>query len=144
MRTAFLLAATAIMTITAATPLAAQYRGRSLSAYMTGRSEVPGPGKRDARGSANVTINAGQSRACYTVRYSNIPRANMAHVHRGAIGVAGPPVITLRMAGQGRFQGCARISRALARDLIRSPGRYYVNVHSVAFPSGAIRGQLHR
>jgi hypothetical protein len=91
-----------------------------------------------------VTINTGQNRACYDVRYRNLPRATMAHVHRGAAGIAGPPVITLRMAGPGRFQGCSRISRALARDLIRAPSRYYVNVHSAAFPDGATRGQLHR
>jgi CHRD domain len=144
MRTALLLAATAAMTITAATPVAAQYGGRSLSANLTGRAEVPGPGKLNARGSATLTVNAGQNRACYTVRYANIPRANMAHVHRGAVGVAGPPVITLRMAGVGRFRGCNAIPRALARDLIRRPGRFYVNVHSAAFPDGAIRGQLHR
>ncbi len=139
-----LLFATAAATMVATTPLAAQYGGRNLSANLNGRAEVPGPGKLNARGSANLTINAGQNRACYTVRYRNIANATMAHVHRGAVDVSGPPVITLRMAGPGRFQGCDRIARPLARDLIRRPGRFYVNVHSTAFPDGAIRGQLHR
>jgi hypothetical protein len=142
MRMPLLLLAAAAFT--AASPVAAQYGGRPLSANLTGRAEVPGPGKLNARGSATLTVNSGRSRVCYTVRYRNIPNATMAHVHRGAIGVAGPPVITLRMAGAGRFQGCERVSRALARDLISRPGRFYVNVHSAAFPDGAIRGQLHR
>jgi hypothetical protein len=144
MRKVLLFVTAAAATMVVATPLAAQIGGRHLSANLTGRAEVPGPGKPDARGSASLTINAGQNRACYDVRYRNLPRATMAHVHRGGAGVAGPPVITLHMAGPGRFQGCSRISRALARDLIRAPGRYYVNVHSAAFPDGATRGQLHR
>jgi hypothetical protein len=144
MRKSLLFAAAAAATMVATAPLAAQLGGRPLSANLTGAAEVPGPGKLDARGSATVTVNPGQNRACYTVRYRNLPNATMAHVHRGALGVAGPPVLTLRMAGAGRFQGCDRISRALARDLTRAPGRFYVNVHSAAFPAGAMRGQLHR
>jgi hypothetical protein len=144
MRKSLLFAAAAAVTMVATPPFAAQMGRRSLSASLTGRAEVPGPGKLDARGSATVTVNPGRNRACYTVRYRNLPNATMAHIHRGALGVAGPPVLTLHMAGPGRFQGCDRISRALARDLTRAPGRFYVNVHSAAFPEGAMRGQLHR
>jgi hypothetical protein len=118
--------------------------GRTLYATLRGQSEVPGPGKNDARGSATVTVNNGSNRVCYTVRVRNLPRPTMAHIHRGAVGVAGPPVVTLRTPVTGLSNGCARVPRALARDIFVSPRRFYVNVHSRAFPDGAIRGQLTR
>ena len=68
----------------------------------------------------------------------------MAHIHSGRRGVAGPPVVTLQRAGPNRFDSCTRVSRALARDLGANPRAFYVNVHSQAFPDGAIRGQLRR
>jgi len=122
----------------------AQQPGRPLYSSLRGNLEIPGPGKRDARGSATVRVTPGRSRVCYNVDYRNIPQATMAHIHAGRAGVAGPPVLTLRMPRNGHSEGCANVSRALARDLIDRPQRFYVNVHSRAFPDGAIRGQLHR
>ena len=124
-------------------PLHAQAAQR-LTANLTGAAEVPGPGKVNAAGSAVVRVNTVQRRVCYTVNFRNIPNATMAHIHSGARGVAGPPVVTLERAGPRAFEGCTRVSRSLARDLMNSPRRFYVNVHSQAFPDGAIRGQLRR
>ena len=138
-----LLLAAAVAAATAASPLSAQVAQR-LSANLTAAAEVPGPGKANASGSAVVRVNTVQRRVCYTVDFRNIPNATMAHIHAGARGVAGPPVVTLARAGPRVFQGCARVSRQLARDLMDRPRRFYVNVHSAAFPDGAIRGQLRR
>ena len=143
MRRSIILAAAAAMTI-ATTPLAAQIRGQHLAANLTGNAEVPGPGKLNASGSATVRVNLNDRRVCYTVNFRNVPNATMAHIHSGARGVAGPPVVTLTRAGPRLFQGCTRVARALARDLVNSPRRFYVNVHSRAFPEGAVRGQLRR
>lgn len=123
---------------------AAQFSGRPLHASLSGNFEIPGPGKVDARGTASVRITPGRARVCYDVDYRNIPQATMAHIHSGGAGVAGPPVLTLRVPNGGTTRGCANVARSLARDLIDRPQNFYVNVHSVAFPNGAIRGQLHR
>jgi hypothetical protein len=128
----------------AGTALAYPGPGRPLYAALRANAEVPGPGNTDARGNATVRITPGRNRVCYSVTYRNIPQATMAHIHSGRAGVAGPPVVTLRMPRGGMSDGCANVSRALARDLINRPDRFYVNIHSVAFPDGAIRGQFHR
>ena len=141
MRTSLLIA-TAVATTMVTTPLSAQAGPQRLTANLTGAAEVPGPGKVNASGSAVVRVNTAQRRVCYTVNFRNVPNATMAHIHSGRRGVAGPPVITLQRAGPRTFQGCTRVARTLARDLVASPRRFYVNVHSSAFPDGAVRGQL--
>jgi hypothetical protein len=127
---------------TAATPAIAAHA--TYHAVLRGQNEVPGPGKNDARGSATVRVNTASRQVCYDLRFRNLPRPTVAHIHSGAAGVAGPPVVTLRAPAGGMSHGCARVSAGLARDLLRSPGRFYVNVHSRAYPDGAIRGQLAR
>jgi hypothetical protein len=34
------------------------------------------------------------------------------------------------------------VSREEARDIVKNPENYYVNVHNAEFPGGALRGQL--
>jgi hypothetical protein len=41
--------------------------------------------------------------------------------------------------------GCkGDVAASLTRDIRRHPAAYYVNVHNLEFPGGAIRGQLRR
>jgi len=58
--------------------------------------------------------------------------------------VAGPVVVPLTAPASGTSHACATVTRDLAQELIRDPSAFYVNVHTAAFPSGAIRGQLSR
>ena len=116
----------------------------TLHARLTGQAEAPGPGKNSASGSATVRVNTASRQVCYTLSVRNVPNVTMAHIHRGAGGDSGPPVVTLRTPLGGASHGCTTTSRAIARDLVSSPRGFYVNVHSKAFPDGAIRGQLMR
>ena len=122
----------------------AQYGGRTFNTTLTARAEVPGPGDRTATGSARVTINPGQRQVCYRLTERGIARPSAAHIHRGRAGVAGPVVLTLRTPNRGTSNGCVRVSRDFARNILNNPRRFYVNIHSPRFPNGAIRGQLSR
>lgn len=118
--------------------------GTALAATLTGAAEVPGPGDPDGSGSATIRLRAGQAQICYglTVAGITLP-ATAAHIHEGAAGVAGPPVVTLEAPGAtGATAGCVRVARPLAAAILASPGSYYVNVHTADFPDGAVRGQL--
>ena len=126
-----------------AMPAAAQTGGRSLTATLTGGAQ-PSPGDPNANGSATVRINPGLNRLCYTLKARGLPNPTMAHIHVGAAGVAGPPVVTLRVPTKGSVSACTAVGRKVARAIIRDPGGYYVNIHTAAFPAGAIRGQLNK
>ena len=63
-----------------------------------------------------------------------------AHIHVGAATTTGPIVVPLNPY----TGGCTTVARELALALIQSPDDYYVNVHNMPFPGGALRGQLDR
>ena len=138
-------AAFAATTALVATAAAAQTDtgGRKLQTSLTGAAEVPGPGDPDGRGTAQITVNAGQSRVCYKLSVSNIAPATAAHIHEAPPTAAGPVVVTLGAPNAtGMSSGCVTVTRALALEILKRPADYYVNVHNAAFPAGAVRGQL--
>jgi hypothetical protein len=120
-----------------------------LSARLTGEAEVPGPGDPDGVGSARIRL--GERRVCFTLRWSRIAPPTAAHIHVAPPGEAGPVVVPLFAAPGGlplelsRVSGCVEgVDPGLIRAIGRHPRQYYVNIHNVPFPDGAIRGQLHR
>ncbi len=135
-----------ILTVAAAAMLAAPAPtadgGRKLGASLTGSAEIPGPGDSDGGATASVTVNVGKKQVCYTLSINGIDTATMAHIHKGASGVAGPVVVSLTAPATGKSTGCATVPGDLAIDILKSPANYYVNVHTIAFPDGALRGQL--
>ncbi len=136
--------AAAALAAVSVTPATAQEGGRPYNVTLTGAAERPGPGDPDGGGTAELRVNAGQGRVCYTLTVTNIEPATLAHIHRGGVEAAGPIVVNLTAPAQGRSSGCAEVARALAQELIRTPQAFYVNVHNQPFPAGAVRGQLGR
>jgi hypothetical protein len=116
-----------------------------LVAFMTGAAEVPGPGDADGVGLAAVIGFPNLRAVCFRifVRDITLP-ATLAHIHDGATGVSGPPVVTLTPPdATGMSSGCVRdVDTALIADINANPAEYYVNVHNADFPAGAVRGQL--
>ena len=117
--------------------------GTAFNITMTGNVESPA-GDPVATGTATVRLRAGQGQVCYRVSADNLGGAAVAmHIHKGAAGTAGPVVIPLATPNaDGKAAGCAGVSRALVGQILASPAGYYLNVHTAAFPGGAIRGQL--
>ena len=106
---------------------------------LTGAKEAPTTG--DANGSGEFSWSLDGTRLCYLLSAKKIGTAAAAHIHRGAVGVAGP--VRVELAAPNRASaGCTTISSALATALRDHPRRFYVNVHTAAFPNGAIRAQL--
>jgi len=100
----------------------------------------------DGHGVATVMLG-GTGQICFSLIVRNIGAPTAAHIHEGKPGVAGPVKITLTplpangtLGGSG---GCLTNQNTTVLSQIRStPSKYYINVHTAAFPNGAIRGQL--
>lgn len=128
-----------------AQPVAAQpTAGRPITVSMTGAAERPGPGDPDGTGTAEFRINVGQNQVCYKLTVGNLDTVTAAHIHRAPATDAGPVVVGLMAPTGGTSSGCATVVRELAQEIIRTPEGFYVNVHTSAFPAGAVRGQLSR
>jgi 5'-nucleotidase len=146
LRLALLAAATIVFALAIALlPATAGAAGALRVAPLAGDWEVPGPGDPDGTGFATVTLNAGLGKVCWNINASDITLpAAAAHIHEGAVGVAGPIVVTLSPPdASGTASGCrSGVDRALIEDITENQQDYYVNVHTSDFPAGAIRGQL--
>lgn len=135
------LAAGAALAICAAGAAYAQQGGRPLEVTMTGAAETP-KGDADGTGTASLRINPGQGQVCYKLTVANIATATAAHIHKGAAGTSGGPVVPLKAPATGSVEDCATVTKDVAEDMIKNPGNYYVNIHNAEFPGGALRGQL--
>ena len=136
-----IVAAAALLPLAAASSWA-QEGGRPITVQMTGAAERPGPGDPDGTGTATFRVNPGQGEICYTLTVANIDPATAAHIHRAPSTAAGPVVVPLAPPTSGTSSGCAPVSRELAKEIMKNPGAFYVNVHNAPFPAGAVRGQL--
>lgn len=123
---------------------------RALFAVLTGKNEIGPDGRRgagdlDGRGSFTATIDGDQF--CFGITVKNIDQPVAAHIHRGRSNENGPIVLPLEHPSSGdpgASSGCVTVEAELADAILKHPRRYYANVHTMAFPAGAVRGQLFR
>jgi hypothetical protein len=144
MRTMLVLAALAALVLAA--PAGAKVR--KLEAKLSGANEIPAADP-DGHGEAKIRLDRAKKKVCFTIEVEKIDQPVLAaHIHKGGRNVASGDIVVFlihhEMTGT-RFTGCEKnVRRKLIRKILRHPRRYYVNVHTPAFPAGAIRGQLRR
>ncbi|MDB4928548.1 MAG: hypothetical protein JWM10_1032 [Myxococcaceae bacterium] len=109
------------------------------TAQLTGAAEVP-PVTTSATGSVAMILSPGGNLLRYTGALAAItPTA--AHIHAGAVGVAGGVVYPLSFTATS----LGGVQAVTSTDVTRlNEGGYYVNVHTAANANGELRGQLAR
>lgn len=134
-----LLFAPMLVAAAATLPLAgAEAATVKLGATMNGANE-PAGGDPDGTGTFVVEIDPDAGDFCFTVTSAKIGAPTMAHVHSGAAGANGPPVVTIDPKGNDE---CVAVEPDVLKPIVATPEAYYVNIHNAEFPGGAIRGQL--
>jgi hypothetical protein len=114
----------------------------TLKATLNGASEAPA-NTSTGKGTAEVEYDPTSKMLRWKLTFSGltgIPTA--AHFHGPAeAGKTAPKVVTI-MPNQGYspVEGSATLTDAQAADLMA--GKYYINIHTVTYPGGEIRGQV--
>jgi hypothetical protein len=93
-------------------------------------------------GNFTGVLDTQANKLCYLLTAPGIDKPTAAHIHKGAAGENGAPVVTLETPADGTSGACVELKADLAKALLASPEGYYVNVHNAAYPAGAARGQL--
>lgn len=118
-------------------------------------NEVP-PNASTSFGSSLVTLDLNNNTIAWEADGSGIANATLSHIHRGASSVSGQVIINFALSSTaipgGRTNGSATIAAQQSANFLPSdlPALgsastaigYYVNIHSLAFGSGEMRGQL--
>ena len=120
------------------------HTGTPLVATLDGNAEVPGPGDINGNGEFSGWFDPAMGRICYTLGVGSLASPTMAHIHRGAAQVAGPPVVVLANPAQNIADTCQPVAPELINEILANPAGFYVNVHTKEHPGGAIRAQLAR
>ena len=113
--------------------------GKDVKVNLTGAEETP-PVTTSATGHGTIHISKDNS-VSGTIKTTGI-EGTAAHIHVGAPGEAGPPIITLTKGADGSWTVPAgsKLTDAQLADL--KSGKLYVNVHSAEHKPGEIRAQL--
>jgi hypothetical protein len=96
----------------------------------------------DASGDFTAELDLANGRMCYLLEVEGLDTVTAAHLHQGADGRNGPPVVTLELMGDDGEDVCVDVEPDLLKKIERNPAGYYVNVHTPKYREGAIRGQL--
>jgi hypothetical protein len=138
----------------------------TFTTVMSPANEVPPISNGENTGTGNVTVTFDTTTsgatitaatATFVVNLSGFPAntpINLAHIHPGAAGVIGSPVVNLALTagevvlsanGSGTFtKGPITMLPEVAQQIMNNPAGYYFNVHSSINPGGVARGQLQR
>jgi CHRD domain-containing protein len=135
------------------------------TAALSPASETPPVTNSEVSGSGTATIDFTITRdstgtitsasANFTVTVTGFPATtttiSAAHIHPGATGATGSPIVPLPINagevtltnGAGSFSRTAvTLTATTAQSILDNPAGFYFNIHTPANPGGAARGQL--
>jgi hypothetical protein len=122
-----------------------------LFAVLLGGNEVSDTGDAnvgDPDGSGTATLLIRGTTLCSAILVMGIDIPTEAHIHQGVAGVNGPIVIPFADAPEtgdpGDTSSCVPADVTVLNSISQNPAGFYVNVHTAAYPNGAVRGQLVR
>jgi CHRD domain len=114
---------------------------KTITVKMNGRQETP-KGSPTGSGTAKITLEPSKGKVCFRLTWSGIGSPTASHIHKGARGKAGNIVVALFGNPPAKHSGCVSAKKSLVSAIAKTPGAYYVNIHTKRYPAGAIRGQL--
>lgn len=128
-----------LFTAAAAAFFAAPVLAKDVKVNLTGAEETP-PVSTSATGEGKITISKDHT-VTGSIKTTGIEGV-AAHIHVGAPGQSGPPIITLTKGADGVWKVPDGSKLTDEQFASFTSGNLYVNVHSPEHKSGEIRAQL--
>jgi hypothetical protein len=124
----------------------------SAKASLHGAEVIPGPGDPDGTGEFGINPRRRQGEVCYGLQVDGLDTITGASIHKARRHQAGPARLTLfsdaaGRPGAGYYEECVSgVKRRLIKRIFKAreggTRHWYVEVTTVAYPNGAVRGQL--
>lgn len=127
-------------TDTPAPPAGASSTAFDFQGSMAGTEQVSG-GDPDGTGTFKVTIDKATSKVCYELAWQDIDEPNAAHIHIGKPKENGNIMVDLNLPVNGP-KSCLPVDSTSIGHMTSGPTAHYPDLHTPAFPDGAVRGQL--
>ncbi len=136
---AVLLATVGALVLTAVSLAATQ--GMGWSAKLTSGQEVPKQAVKAPNAGGTFTAGVSGNTLKWKLTFAKLSGpATAAHIHLGAMGKAGAPLVALCGPCKSGASGSVPLTAALKKDVAKH--LLYVNVHTAKNPAGEIRGQI--
>jgi len=141
---AFGLALAACLLAALALAVPASSEKASLNTTLSGNAEVPKEADPDGKGTATIKTDDEKNTVCFKLSFKGIDEPIAAHIHKAPKGKTQElPAVRLSDKVPLTQSGCVKkVSASLVRQISTKPAGFYVNIHTNAFPDGAVRGQL--
>lgn len=104
----------------------------------------------DLERSTSGAITSGEVVFYFNYAFPGAVTINGLHIHQGAKGTNGPVVVSSGVTSIADADGQGNVttvvtgtSPATLQAILDNPRGYYVNLHTTANPSGAVREQMH-
>ncbi|NML62971.1 CHRD domain-containing protein [Massilia sp. RP-1-19] len=110
-------------------------------ATLNAATEVP-PNPTAGTGTGTLAVDPATRMMTATVTTTGVPGV-AGHIHQGAAGVNGPIQIHLAESATGSGVWSATAQLTDAQLVALRAGNLYFNIHTVVYPDGQIRGQIH-
>jgi hypothetical protein len=126
------------------TPAISRAGVKNFMTVINGAQETP-PNGSTALGNGILTYDTGTKTLCYYFSYIGALAGGeiLAHIHGPAApGVPAGIILTLPLGNPKQACVVAPAAPFNHKDLLKN--LYYINIHSLGFPGGEIRGQIYR
>jgi len=138
----------ALLLAVVATPAIAKVsyaKSKTVKLFVTalGSGVTGGAGSSTGSSTGTFVIDTAKGSICYNIKVKGLPGVQLVHIHKGALGADGPVAVGLNAKKfNAKDNTCITADKAALSDIAKYPSNYYFNVHTAAYPNGAVRGQL--
>lgn len=113
-----------------------------LAADLLGQEVPNGAGDDKASANFNGEVDLKRNSVCYYLDMDGLADATAVDIRQKDQLATDPPTLALKVPAPGGDETCVNGDNAVLSAIAKTPGDYYIAIHSTSHPDGAVRGAL--